>query len=133
MFTESDGDQVRALFKQLTTKETQFDPHACSRDRSSYSMVIENEEQNIVGFGCLVVYLVPTKGIVGRIEDIVVDRNFRGQGLGRKLLQELLLLAKGYCVTNVSLTSAPSRVEARALYESLGFKLRDTGVFEIHI
>ena len=34
-------------------------------------------------------------------------------------------------VASIELTSHPSRVAARALYRSLGFKPRKTGVFEL--
>ena len=39
--------------------------------------------------------------------------------------------AAGRCVPRIELTSHPSRVAARALYRSLGFKPRKTGVFEL--
>ncbi len=133
MFSESDGTQVQELFKQLTKKAVHFDAHACFSDESLCSIVIENDVEKIIGFGCLVMYRVPTKGIVGRIEDIVVHENFRGNGFGRDLLYKLLLLAKNHNIGIVSLTSNPSRVVARALYTSLGFKLKETGVFEICI
>ncbi len=133
MFSKSDGAQVRELFNQLTKKEVHFDAHACFSDKSLCSVVIENEEKKIVGFGCLVMYRIPTKGIVGRIEDVVIHENFRGKGLGRDLLCKLLSVAKNHNIGMVTLTSNPSRVAARALYVSLGFKHSETGVFEINI
>lgn len=64
------------------------------------------------------------------IEDLVVLSDCRGQGIGRGLMQRAIHEAvevRG--CTMVDLTSRPDRAEARALYESLGFSLRDTGVF----
>ncbi|KAF9353089.1 hypothetical protein BGX26_009129 [Mortierella sp. AD094] len=64
------------------------------------------------------------------VEDLVVSNDCRGQGIGRGLMKRALHDAVHIrdCEM-VDLTSRPDRVQARALYESLGFKLRDTGSF----
>ncbi|KAF9543116.1 hypothetical protein EC957_001261 [Mortierella hygrophila] len=64
------------------------------------------------------------------IEDVVVDDRCRGRGLGKGLMRRALDEAVNThnCVM-VDLTSNPNRIEARTLYQSLGFELRDTGVF----
>ncbi|KAH7047247.1 hypothetical protein BKA57DRAFT_465425 [Linnemannia elongata] len=64
------------------------------------------------------------------IEDVVVDGSCRGRGLGKGLMRRALdeAVHTHSCVM-VDLTSNPNRVEARTLYQSLGFELRDTGVF----
>ncbi|KAK3806427.1 MAG: acyl-CoA N-acyltransferase [Benniella sp.] len=64
------------------------------------------------------------------IEDLVVLDEYRGQGIGRGLMQRALNEAvEVRDCTMVDLTSRPDRAQARALYESLGFTLRETGVF----
>ncbi|KAF8944526.1 hypothetical protein BGZ47_004120 [Haplosporangium gracile] len=64
------------------------------------------------------------------IEDVVVDGTCRGRGLGKGLMRRALDEAVNThgCVM-VDLTSNPNRIEARMLYQSLEFELRDTGVF----
>lgn len=65
---------------------------------------------------------------IGEIHDVVVDSRFRGQGIGKGLVQRLIDLA-GQLATNwaakmdLCLTSRPSRIEANALYAKLGFVL----------
>ncbi|MBP5211186.1 MAG: GNAT family N-acetyltransferase [Bacteroidales bacterium] len=68
------------------------------------------------------------------IEDVVVDKGSRGQGIGRSLVTAALDAAKeaGF-KGKIMLTSRPTRVEAHALYKSLGFEEYDTGVFVIRI
>ena len=61
----------------------------------------------------------------------MVDERFRGRGLGRKIMEITLTAMREAGVTGIELTSHPSRVAARALYRSLGFKPRKTGVFEL--
>ena len=68
------------------------------------------------------------------IEDVVVDKGSRGQGVGRKLVQAALDAAKEIDFKGkIMLTSRPTRVEAHALYRSLGFEEYDTGVFVIRL
>jgi phosphinothricin acetyltransferase len=74
-------------------------------------------------------YPVPTKGIIGTIEDVVVSSDYRGQGLGRKLMENLINIARKEKLISLNLTSSPKRVAARNLYQSLGFNLSDTGIF----
>ena len=67
------------------------------------------------------------------IEDLVVLNDCRGLGLGRALMQRALHEAVNvhHCKI-VDLTSKPDRIQARTLYESLGFQLRDTGAFRFY-
>lgn len=67
------------------------------------------------------------------IEDLVVLNGCRGLGLGRALMQRALdeAVQVHHCKM-VDLTSKPDRIQARALYESLGFQIRDTGAFRFY-
>lgn len=82
----------------------------------------------IIGMTTLVIF----KALSGRranLEDLVVDKDYRRQGIGRKLLEAALAFAKEEDVGYIDLTSRPSRVEANNLYVSLGFKKRDTNIY----
>ncbi len=65
----------------------------------------------------------------GIIEDVVVDKNYRGKGVGRKLTEMLIKEAKKQKINCVELTSNPKRKEAIAMYESMGFKKRETNCY----
>ena len=67
------------------------------------------------------------------MEDVVVHENHRGKGLDKKLMNELLRIAKNKKIKSVHLTSNPKRVAARKLYRSLGFEQKKTGVFVLHL
>jgi ribosomal protein S18 acetylase RimI-like enzyme len=82
----------------------------------------------IVGLLTLVVLELAT-GTEARVEDVVVDEAARGTGVGRGLVVAALEAAAAYGAQYVDLTSAPRRVAARGLYQSLGFEARETGVF----
>ena len=85
-------------------------------------------ERRILGVLTLVHIELPT-GAEARIEDVVVDDAARGLGLGRALVLAALEAAARQGARYVDLTSAPRRVAARQLYQSLGFEQRETGVF----
>ncbi|PIR94578.1 GNAT family N-acetyltransferase [Candidatus Falkowbacteria bacterium CG10_big_fil_rev_8_21_14_0_10_39_11] len=57
----------------------------------------------------------------GFLEDVEVDDAFKGQGIGTKLVQEIIGLARGKCYKLVD-TSRFSRPKVHAWYERLGFK-----------
>lgn len=62
----------------------------------------------------------------GFIGDVVVDENYRGLGIAKKLMETLIDMAKGLELVHLSLTSNPNnpkRTAAIKLYEKLGFKL----------
>jgi ribosomal protein S18 acetylase RimI-like enzyme len=63
------------------------------------------------------------------IEDVVVDEDARGQGVGAALTAEALTLARAAGARTVDLTSRPSRTPANRLYARMGFSLRETNVF----
>lgn len=83
---------------------------------------------DIVGLAVLVTLELPT-GREARIEDVVVDTAARGLGAGRALVTAALARAAAQHARHVDLTSAAHRTAARALYTSLGFTERETGVF----
>ena len=60
------------------------------------------------------------------IEDMIVDSAYRGKGLGRAILNDLILWAKEKDIEVVELTSAPKRIVANELYKKYGFKLHPT-------
>jgi len=82
----------------------------------------------IVGSLTLAIYRIPT-GIHAWIEDVVVDTNARGRGIGEALCRVAMDHAVAVDATEVDLTSRPSRESANRLYQRLGFELRKTNVY----
>lgn len=82
----------------------------------------------IVGSLTLVFYRIPT-GFKAWIEDVVVDDEARGHGIGAALNQAALHEAKRRGASGVSLTSRPSREAANRLYQRIGFTARETNVY----
>ena len=84
--------------------------------------------QEIVGLLTLAMFRIPT-GVRAWIEDVVVDNQARGKGVGDALNRAALAEAERRGSKTVDLTSRPSREAANRLYQRLGFKQRDTNVY----
>ena len=85
----------------------------------------------IVGTATLCISHSPT-GRKGGIEDVVVSSAFRGQGLGRRLMEHIIDYAREeWAPIQLHLTSHPTRVAANGLYRALGFRPYDTNVYKL--
>ena len=85
---------------------------------------------DVIGMLTLGLYYSPT-GSKAWIEDVVVDNAYRGQGLGRMLVEEAIEQARGWGAQTLMLTSNPKRIAANALYCSLGFEPKETNVYRM--
>jgi ribosomal protein S18 acetylase RimI-like enzyme len=82
----------------------------------------------IVGTLTLVVFRIPT-AVRAWIEDVVVDTEARGCGVGEALTVAAVNLARQRGAKTIDLTSRRSREAAHRLYEKVGFQIRDTSVY----
>jgi ribosomal protein S18 acetylase RimI-like enzyme len=94
----------------------------------STHVLIARLDGRIVGMSLLLV-LSTLAGDFGYVEEVAVDDSVRGQHVGRDLTLALLQLARDLGLRFVDLTSRPSRATANALYQSLGFELRETNCY----
>lgn len=92
---------------------------------------VENDDE-IVGLLTLVVFRIPT-GVRAWIEDVVVDQEQRGRGIGDALTRAALERAKAEGAKTVDLTSRPSREAANRLYQRVGFVLRHTNLYRYNL
>lgn len=86
----------------------------------------------LVGALTLALFRIPT-GLRAWIEDVVVDNDVRGSGVGEALNRAALDEAKKRGAVTVDLTSRPSREAANRLYQRLGFVIRDTNVYRLNL
>ncbi|MDZ7791537.1 MAG: GNAT family N-acetyltransferase [Xanthomonadales bacterium] len=102
--------------------------------RNKRLVVAEDPEAGLVGMGY--VYAWRSQGIweqsepeehrSGVIDDVWVEPEFRGRGVFRALIQELVAFAESRHVYELILEYSASNPEAKAVWTKLGFKV--TGV-----
>ncbi len=95
---------------------------------SATHLLVARDRTGILGMLTLVVFPIPT-GIRAWIEDVVVDSDARGKGVGEALNRYAVSLATDLGARTVDLTSRPEREAANRLYRRIGFEKRDTNVY----
>jgi ribosomal protein S18 acetylase RimI-like enzyme len=86
----------------------------------------------IVGALTLALFRIPT-GLRAWIEDVIVDADSRGKGIGEALCLAALAHARAAGATTVDLTSRPSREAANRLYQRIGFERRETNIYRYNL
>ncbi len=88
---------------------------------------------NIVGAATLIIMTTP-HGPVGYVHDVVVDKHYRANGVGKKLMQEIIRIAQIHNLKELNLTTnAQKRPSAEALYLGLGFSKKPTGFYVLKL
>ena len=124
---------IADMLAQLTTREYPFgeqELRAIVEDTASKLFIMRDDER-IMGMLTLGHYTSPTGRKVW-VEDVVVSTEYRGEGLGRRLINHAI----EYCRENLSpctlmLTSNPARVAANELYRTSGFEPKQTNVYKM--
>lgn len=124
--------QITELYKQLNDNLRQSPLHQILQEDNHIIFAFCSVGQQIVGIALMATYKV-ISGHRGMVEDVVVDIDHRGKGIGRKLMEKLLEEAKNRHLDSVILFSGHHREAAVNLYKSLGFTLRDSGVYNLKL
>jgi len=95
-------------------------------------LIVAQDGTRVAGMGTLYIQQKIGKR-TAHIEDVVVDEAYRGQGLGKKIVQALIAAAKARRVGTIHLTSRPEREAANALYQKLGFTLKKTNPYTLYL
>jgi ribosomal protein S18 acetylase RimI-like enzyme len=123
-------DALARLLPQLSSSDPPTAGHVAEMASSPATvlLVARDTDGRIVGSLTLAVFRIPT-GVRAWIEDVVVDSEVRGKGVGSLLVREAVARAEAMGSRTVDLTSRPSRTEANRLYVNLGFVSRETNVY----
>ncbi len=124
--------QINELYKQLNATIEQRPLHQILQEDNHVVVVICKEDRNIIGIALLAMYKV-ISGYRGMVEDVVVDTEQRGKGIGRKLMEKLLEEAKNRDLDEILLFTGHHRTPALKLYKSLGFTLRESGLYNLKL
>lgn len=121
---------ISELYKQLSTSIKQLPIKGILENNGNLVFAICYEDRKVVGMAMMATYKV-ISGHKGMIEDVIVDEGQRGKGIGRKLMEKLLDEGKKRQLNEILLFSGHHRTTAIQLYTSLGFKLKDSGLYRL--
>jgi len=85
------------------------------------STIVISIENIIVGVASIHIIKKLTR-ILGVIEDVAVNEKYRGKGLGKKLVESLILIGKQKNCDKIVLSSSE---ENSKFYEKIGFKKKE--------
>ena len=127
---EDEIAQLNQLLPQLSGSAPPLTEAALARIVSDpdVHLFVARRDGHLVGSLTLVTFHIPT-GSRAIIEDVVVDGEARGAGIGEKLVAHALAVAADAGSRTVDLTSRPDREAANRLYQRVGFELRKTNVY----
>jgi ribosomal protein S18 acetylase RimI-like enzyme len=123
-------DAINRLLPQLSASAVPLSKDDLEKIIASNStkLLFAEDKKLFVGTLTLILFKIPT-GTKAGIEDVVVDSDARGHGIGKLLIQHAITLAKKIGAKTIDLTSHPSRERANRLYQNLDFKIRKTNVY----
>lgn len=132
-YTQAQFEDLKQLMTELSDKVnfTQTDLILVLKDSNCHLYIVLDGER-VIGCATLCVFHSPT-GTKASIEDVVVSSAYRGQHLGKRLMEYVLEQAKAYAPNELHLTSNPMRVAANKLYQSLGFQKKKTNCYQMSI
>ena len=142
-YTQAQFEDLTQLMTELSDRVnfTQSDLMLVLRDCNCHLYVILESltpgtspkgEGRIIGCATLCVFHSPT-GTKASIEDVVVSSAYRGQHIGKQLMEYVLEQAKAFAPIELHLTSNPMRVAANKLYQSIGFQKKETNCYQMTI
>ncbi|GIN72644.1 N-acetyltransferase [Bacillus sp. J14TS2] len=131
--TVNDIEVLTSLMEQLgypTTIESMKTRMNHIEASPDYHTLLASYDGKVIGMiGLVKGYYYEMDGFCIRIVAFVVDSNYRGKGIGKKLLAEAESWARKIGATGIGLNSGnrPERFTAHKLYKSMGYIEKSIG------
>lgn len=90
-------------------------------DAKGIKFSLQEEEQEIARAYLYLMHNDLHSEPFGLLEDVYVDKNYRGKGLGTKLVEQVIQAAQEQGCYKLIATSRTSRTQVHQLYKRLGF------------
>lgn len=127
----NDLDRVNILLYQLNPESSPVSIDWINEvEKNAIIFTARNENGELVGMATLII-INKLFCKTSSCEDVVVDDNYRGQGVGKTLMMNLIKKSKELNIKEIDLTSNPTREVAIALYQKIGFQKRDTNLYRL--
>ena len=98
-----------------------------------YFVAKDNEKIIASCYICIIPNLTRGGKSIGFIENVITDTEYRGKGIGKKIMENAIKYAKGQNCYKVILQSGNKRTDAHGFYESIGFDGESKKAFEMRL
>jgi len=127
-----DLDQLADLLAELFTLESDFRPDR-EKQLRGLRLILDNpalgrlfvlrDQGRVAGMANALITVSTAEGCrVAVLEDVIVRNEYRGKGLGRRLVEHVLAWAKTLGMTRVTLLADRDNEAALDFYRKLGFE-----------
>ncbi|PIF31730.1 PhnO protein [Flavobacterium sp. 9] len=86
-------------------------------------LIAENENEGLGFISFHTQNLLHHCGLVGEIQEFFIHQKYRGQGVGKQLIEKIMIYADQNNLKSIEVTTNKRRVENVLIYENLGFGL----------
>ena len=86
-------------------------------------LIAENKNEGLGFISFHTQNLLHHCGLVGEIQEFFIDKNHRGKGIGRQLIEKIIQFSDQNNLKSIEATTNRRRVENVLIYENLGFTL----------
>ncbi|HEU0220317.1 MAG TPA: GNAT family N-acetyltransferase [Gallionella sp.] len=126
-----DLDQLADLLAELFTLENDFRPDR-EKQLRGLRLILDNpalgrlfvlrDQGRVAGMANVLITVSTAEGCwVAVLEDVIVRNEYRGEGLGRRLVEHILCWAKAEGMTRVTVLADRDNEAALDFYRKLGF------------
>lgn len=127
-----DLDQLADLLAELFTLENDFCPDR-EKQLHGLRLILDNpalgrlfvlrDQDKVAGMANMLITVSTSEGCrVAVLEDVIIGNEYRGKGLGRRLVEHVLAWAKTDGMTRITLLADRDNKAAMGFYRKLGFE-----------
>lgn len=127
-----DLDQLADLLAELFTLENDFCPDH-EKQLHGLRLILDNpalgrlfvlrDQGRVAGMANMLITVSTAEGCrVAVLEDVIIGNEYRGKGLGRRLVEHVLARAKTDGMTRITLLADRDNKAAMGFYRKLGFE-----------
>ena len=127
---EKEIDSLINLLEEAFTLKANKETIKESLNNKNIRFFCAKEDNKVIGTIMITTKINPVTNKNGFYLDYVsVLESYQNRKIGAKMMLEVEKIAKEENISYIEFTSSSKRIYARKLYLSLGYELRDTGVF----
>ena len=115
----SDAEEVSRIEQQIFSRPWSCQGFLDALSGGNAIFLVAESEERIIGYCGM--YCAADEG---EITNVAVDVSFRRRGIGKKLVEHLLMEAEDANIKNIILEVRISNEEAIRLYENMGFSVQ---------
>jgi len=124
--------EIFSLFKQLAPDMEPLSLKEVLDKQNNCYVLCYMENSAIIGLAVMCTYKV-ISGYNGWVEDVIVDEKYRGKGIGKKLIGQLIKVGQDLNLTNLFLFTGKHRTAANKLYTRIGFTKKNSNLYSLKI